>query len=261
MTHLVDLERPAYAGSVTNTEPKMPGPVLGYFWLLDQQWDVPLGYVCLLVIYSFLFCCSQTRHFHYLQACVIAMYPIIEAGIPHVVIAIAIVLSSPFLLWGRIEKKYDRQRAQGQRRNRGLLPPKLPRRRRALTLVREGFNQEQCLLLSILPLELRQLIWNHCLGTITYHIYCRGERMRVIICTALAPHDCYRHGMSRECSARVTNQASLELMPSNCLPVLRTCHTMSGPLFHLFLSLLIIKDLRGNRASLLTEYFHLPRIR
>ena len=105
----------------------------------------------------------------------------------------------PFVCWYQFDQTRQDEIASGCRR--GFPEPKgthKGRRRRALTLplppkhnsTKRTSSQSECLLLSKLPPELRQIIWMECLGHMQIHItICDGEFLHDL-CRSPDPGSC-----------------------------------------------------------------------
>lgn len=155
----------------------------------------------------------------------IAMQPLIESGLAHVLLGTVVVVSYPVVVLFRFSKKRKWERDRGLRRRVGPLPSKLPRRRRALTLVSGRDLESQCPLISALPFEIRQIIWKECLTGVQFHIRVYDGQIRGFICSSMQPHLCYGPGMSKGCHV-LGSQSPFDRGTFNGISILQSCRTM-----------------------------------
>ena len=81
------------------------------------------------------------------------------------------ILIYPLLLMYNISIKHDQERRHGVSQYGGLRPNKLPRRRRALSVIPRVRSKEKSPFLVVLPAEIRQLILQYCLAGNQYHLW------------------------------------------------------------------------------------------
>lgn len=152
------------------------------------------------------------------------MHSFVHESLANVIFGTIVLIISPILLICSSRNKRDRERSQGIRRPYGKLPRKLPRRRRALSIISRGPVPEHCGLLTI-PLEIRLLIWTECMGNNSFHIYVPDGQLGGSICKSPTPRLCFGLGRGRACRAETTEN-SVDEMAFSGLAILQTCRTM-----------------------------------
>lgn len=152
------------------------------------------------------------------------MHRILEKAL----IGLLAVMWSPLLLTVHLLHVHDDERRRGIRRQDP--PPraiKKWRRRRALTNPASSARlhqstQQQSRLLTVLPLEIRRLIWLECVGRMTLHLWIQDRTLSHVQCLSKTHNFCIMIGHSKGCQKCETGESNGACRPS-LLPILLAC--------------------------------------
>jgi hypothetical protein len=141
-------------------------------------------------------------------------------------------LLGPIYLVARHSSRRSKKRKEtqvGYRRSDQAPTSRLKSRRRALTSSSRppALEQPQCNFLSKLPYEVRQLIWEMCLGGMKFHLKTRyvskekRKKLSYTICGSRADDPYVCENAVRKWSAGVYSEG---MLPAQLLSPLLTCH-------------------------------------
>lgn len=102
---------------------------------------------------------------------------------------------------------------------RSALPNKL--RRRALTLSKSSdpitnLGESQCFILGRLPIEIRLIIWEQCLGGMTFHLDIHDLKLAHVRCGSPEPAMCNSRSGALGCNGGIRTKRKLLALPQTC---------------------------------------------